>query len=191
MEAVQSLARSTPTEPLRMVLSNKRSEGDPPRDVGRVVLRVQVAEMDGSVVVEGHKLHGGAIEHIEVYSDRVKHVEARVRTKEQIAAIELAKKLAKTEADQWIEERVRGFRGTPTERALFRERAERECPVHWTQKLGAIDRSMKSGAPPLLSVEMVSELPPPITPENAARESNKTLAETIAAAIEATKASRK
>lgn len=184
----QTISQSSARAPMRMTLSAKRNEGDLPRDCTRMILKVQVAEMDSSVVIEGHKLRGGAVEYIEVYSDRLAAVEACVRRPEHARIVETAKQMARNESAAWITERMHGFRGSEAERTVFRQRLERECPIHWAQKLTALDPSLRGGLPPLLSVEPVGEeLPAPPTPETATRDANQALTAAIVQALEASR----
>lgn len=177
-----TVQRSSATEPLRQTFHANPSRGDEPRDAARAVVRVVVAEMDSAVTIEGYKLRTG--EHfLEVYEDRLPAIEKLVRTKEHDEAEALARRLSKTKQEQWIEERIEGFNGTATERAVFRERLAKECPHHWAQELVGLGKRFRAGLPVLMSMEVVRRIGPPITPENAARNANQELADVIANAI--------
>lgn len=184
-----SVQRSSATEPLRQTFHADPSRGDEPRDAKRAVVRLRVAEMDGSVTIEGYKLRSG--EHfVTIYEDRFPAVKAQVRGPEHIEAQKLAERLSKTKRAEYVEQKMDGFVGTPAERDAFRQRVERECPFHWAQELAVQGKQFRTGLPVLLEAEIVERIGPPVTPENAARNANESLAEVLANAIKAANGTR-
>lgn len=158
------------------------------RDQPRVVVEVDVQPSNG-VVLAGHHLHGTA--RCEVYRDQVDLFLGKLQRAEHLAALEQAKTIAEVQRQEWIKSRnVKD----PAERQKL---LDESCPITPYTALRLLP-GMKRGMPPLTRVQFVGKggklvdrvedaelISPPITPENSARESMKSLSEAIAAALQA------
>lgn len=183
--------------PNPMTLSPDPTKGDPLRNVGRVVMKVIVAEGGGARSVAGRLLSPGS-HWIEVYADQVEGVEAQVRTESDVRIFDAAKRASESKKADWIANRIGDIREdgtlTETQRALLIERAERECPVHWAQfledaaKYEGLDKAgikrSRTGLKALTHASIVRELEAPDTPENISRKTSDAHATAIANAFE-------
>lgn len=168
-----------------------RTQGDRPRAVGRVVMRVVTESANGTVVEGNHCPQGESF--VTVYEDRVDAVLAKVRTDAERQAIAAAKRMADAATRRWVENTFGSIDVTTASGQVEWERAVRQCPIHWAQApylktqgdVYGVD--LKTGVSPLTAAEVVQrDVPAPeskLSLQRDAQESTNALLTQLANAL--------
>jgi len=144
---------------------------DPPRDVQRLVLEVATDSMNGTGI-EGHYLPAPAVVdcqrvhktvRIEVYADRLNAVLARVRGPKDHEALRLAKEMAPSVRQRWLDDEI-----SPSRQAKLRNEPSTQgfadaleqhmhwkCPVNEWTLLHEVFPEHRHRLPPLLFCRVV------------------------------------
>jgi hypothetical protein len=149
----------------------------PPRNEGRLLLRVDVIPQNGMDVGGQYVPHG--THNVVIYRDQLDEVRALVQTEDAKRAFQMASETYAAQLAELIKDIPLGVEGDRAREFKISRHPESIYSIL------AVDPRYKGGLGPLMSLEVIEDVPAPPTIENLQANGNATLAEAITRAVAA------